>query len=662
MMNALETNSSKINLGDDGIIRLTCIKELQSEDCVKENSNAIKKIASGNSYPLLLDMMQFREIDSKNLKYYESMFAIDSVFAVAVVFGNVLTNNMTDFLKNIIKYPGPPKRLFNEDSKAIEWLKNFYNKDFDLQQYLSQNNISIIESIDTKTSKILLADDGIIRVICLTIIQTEDNAKENINAVNRIAKDAKFPLLIDNSRVIEMTPESRKYYEADEAVQSISAMAVVLGSKISKMMSDFFIDFSKQSGPPKRLFNDESKALHWLKNVFESSTGVQQYASRNNISILEMVETNSSNVFMGDDGIVRILTVSEIHTADDAREIITVVDKMVKGRKSPVLIDSSKVKDMTPESRKYYESEEAQISVAAIAIIIKSGISRFMANFFMDLHRMPGGPPRRLFNDENTALNWLKNYIDKTDAFDRQITDQINILVYEPISQIQKPIIYTFINNGIKCLCIHEKKEIAGKLKTKKYNVFLCSCTPLTVDIIEIIRGIKQNEELRFVKVILWAPPSSKDFFEEMIRIGIKGIILKPFVQEIFEKNIFKMLFQDNMNIERRQSIRVEPDASDRILIAIRSPSTHKTVVGKLKSISMDGMVIELTGDFTDEDLRINDVILNNNIKISINETDLSTNGIILTRKQNIVLIKFVDMQEYYKNVLSSFIYVKMNL
>ncbi|MGA2141868.1 MAG: hypothetical protein ABSG94_05535 [Brevinematales bacterium] len=375
----------------------------------------------------------------------------------------------------------------------------------------------------------------------------------------------------------------------------------------------------------------------------------EQYASRCGISIIDFMETKTAFIISGNDGIIRISAFNETHTIEDAREVITAFKAIVKDKKHPVLIDSSRVKDMSPESMHYYGSEEAMVSVSIIAIIIKSGISRMMANFFIGLGDS-NNPPRKLFNDENKAVQWLKTSVTAKAA-------EMNILVYEPALPVQKLIIYTLIKNGIKCLCLQDKINILSRLNTNKFNAFICDCGPGASEIIEIVKKISQDAGLNYIKIILATETSTKIFLEEMIKIGIKGILVKPFVGEVFEKNVMKLLYGKDGVPDRRLTIRVEPDEDDRIMAAIRSSFTHKTVLGKVKFISMDVMAVELSGI---EDLKENEEILNNNIKITINENDMSTNGIIIRKKGNVAVIKFVEMQDYYKNMLSSYIYRRL--
>jgi DNA-binding response OmpR family regulator len=514
--------------------------------------------------------------------------------------------------------------------------------------------------IETKTAKIFLDDDGIIHIITTAENHSIEDAKEVTAAVEKVTQFSKHPALIDSTRTKELSPECREYYSSGEVVLNLSAIAILIKSGIPRILANFFMDISKLPGPPRKLFSNEEKAVEWLKSTPANTFDVQKYSSRKNISIAEIKETSIANVFLGDDGIIRVLPIREMHSVAEAKELTAAVDEITKGIKHPILVDSTRISDMSPESREYYSSGEAVLNVSALAIVIKSGISRIMANFFMNISKIPG-PPRKLFNDDTQAVKWLKAYLEAAPSVTGD-NSGMNVLIYEPISQIQKPIIYTFIKNGIKCLCLNDRKDIMTRLNSKKYYAFIFSCSPGAKEIIDIIRQIRQNEDLNFIKLILWTAPAAKSFFEDMIKLGIIGIIIKPFVEESFEKNIFKLLFRDGVNPDRRQTIRVEPDADDRIIVAIRTSTTHKTIVCKLRSLSMDGMVVEMTGEFTEDDLKDNDAITNNNIKITIDENDISTNGFVFTRKQNIVVIKFSEMQEYYKNMLSSYIYRRLNI
>ncbi len=513
-------------------------------------------------------------------------------------------------------------------------------------------------AIETRTAKIYLDENGVLRIVFTAALDSGEDERENIEAIDKITEKQKYPLLIDFSGVTEIPPLSRKFFESKDAFNPISAMAVLLGPAVSKMTEDFFTGLMNQPGLAMKLFNDEDKALLWLNSFISARFEAEQYAVDRKISILEFKDTKTSFIISCDDGIIRISSFWDTHTLEDAKEVISAFKLIAKDKKHPVLVDSSRAKDMSPESMKFYGSDEAMISVSAIAIIIKSGISRVMANFFMDISKRKF-PPRRLFNDENKAVEWLKTFMVSNSAGE---TEQINVLVYEPVSQMQKPIIYTLIKNGIKCLCLQDKKFIINKLNSKKFNAFICNCPPGATEIIGIIKEIRQDSGLNSVKIVLWTDASYKSFFEEMIRIGINGIILKPFVEEVFEQSILKILYGKGGVPDRRRIIRVEPDAGDRTIVAIRSTTTHKTVVGKVKSLSMEGMAIELTGELTDEDLREKEVITNNNIKITLNENDISTNGVIFKRKQNMAVIKFYEMQDYYKNMLSSYIYGRLGL
>ncbi|MFC2156016.1 hypothetical protein ACFLRB_05970 [Acidobacteriota bacterium] len=123
------------------------------------------------------------------------------------------------------------------------------------------------ETISTKTCKVWLGDDGI--VISVMHPGAEDNletAKENIAAGIKVSGGVKRPLLLDMSRIKTMDHAARDYYAHNERREgSERAVALVVKSPLSRMFGNFFLGLNKPVVPTK-LFNDQGKALDWLKH------------------------------------------------------------------------------------------------------------------------------------------------------------------------------------------------------------------------------------------------------------------------------------------------------------------------------------------------------------------------------------------------------------
>lgn len=97
------------------------------------------------------------------------------------------------------------------------------------------------------------------------------------------------------------------------------------------------------------------------------------------------------------------------HTLEDAKQAITVFEKVAKHLPVPLLVDFTKVKHMTREAREYYSSEENSKKLKALGILTSSNIGRMVANFFIGINKVR--TPVRIFNSYEEAMQWLKQYL-----------------------------------------------------------------------------------------------------------------------------------------------------------------------------------------------------------------------------------------------------------
>ncbi len=123
------------------------------------------------------------------------------------------------------------------------------------------------EVITTKAngSKIWLDEEGILWV------RVPDGAVEDLEASTegrevhaRLAQGRRRPVLVDISRMSAQTRESRQYYTAPEGEAFYKAVALLVGTPVSRVIGNFFIGLNKPNYP-LRLFSKEAVALEWLR-------------------------------------------------------------------------------------------------------------------------------------------------------------------------------------------------------------------------------------------------------------------------------------------------------------------------------------------------------------------------------------------------------------
>jgi hypothetical protein len=142
--------------------------------------------------------------------------------------------------------------------------------------------------------------------------------------------------------------------------------------------------------------------------------------SENNNTILppagnssDIITTRTSKTRLGDDGIIRSAMLPGAEdNLETAKENVSAGIKVSRGEKRPLLLDISNIKSMDRDARIYYaNSEKREGAEKAVALLIKSPLSRMIGNLFLGLNKST--LPTRLFTDENKALEWLKNFLDK---------------------------------------------------------------------------------------------------------------------------------------------------------------------------------------------------------------------------------------------------------
>lgn len=135
-------------------------------------------------------------------------------------------------------------------------------------------------------------------------------------------------------------------------------------------------------------------------------------------SQVEEVETAESPhvVFRIEDSIVYAVYKKGVTIdLEAAREIGHLRRSFLKGRSYPGFADVRHLKLITKEARAYLEKEaiieKEQSGVTAIAVLVGSRISVFMANLFMKIVKPK--IPTKLFITKEQGLKWLEQFKSK---------------------------------------------------------------------------------------------------------------------------------------------------------------------------------------------------------------------------------------------------------
>jgi hypothetical protein len=120
-------------------------------------------------------------------------------------------------------------------------------------------------SITTRTARIWVDDDHIVHSDCLPGAETTmADAKTAMAAIWELSGQRRLPQLVDMRPVKSIERAARAWLAGPEAARLNLAVAILVGSPLSRAIGNFFLGLNKTL-VPSRLFTTETEALAWLR-------------------------------------------------------------------------------------------------------------------------------------------------------------------------------------------------------------------------------------------------------------------------------------------------------------------------------------------------------------------------------------------------------------
>ena len=120
-------------------------------------------------------------------------------------------------------------------------------------------------SIPTRTGMICVDTHGIVHVrFNPGAEETLADAQACVSSVLSLFDGETRPLLVDMRLLKSLERDARNYYGSPEVMCHTTALALLVGSRVSTVIANFFLSVTKSS-VPTRLFTDEAQAIEWLK-------------------------------------------------------------------------------------------------------------------------------------------------------------------------------------------------------------------------------------------------------------------------------------------------------------------------------------------------------------------------------------------------------------
>ncbi len=116
------------------------------------------------------------------------------------------------------------------------------------------------------------------------------------------------------------------------------------------------------------------------------------------------------NIRLREDGILELRYPDDYHgTLEDAINITEMFKKLSPSKKRPVLVICGKYNTFEPGVREYLSGKEPEAVALADAFVMGSLGLKILGNMYLSINKPLR--PTRIFNSEEEALNWLRQFL-----------------------------------------------------------------------------------------------------------------------------------------------------------------------------------------------------------------------------------------------------------
>ena len=123
----------------------------------------------------------------------------------------------------------------------------------------------MLDEAATKTCTFRRDPRGFVHAVMRNRCQMQlADAQENVATISQVTGNTRMPVLVDMRGVRSQSREAREYFGGPEAEMTTLAVALLIGSPVSRVLANFFLRLSSTQRYPTRLFTDEASAIAWL--------------------------------------------------------------------------------------------------------------------------------------------------------------------------------------------------------------------------------------------------------------------------------------------------------------------------------------------------------------------------------------------------------------
>ncbi len=93
-----------------------------------------------------------------------------------------------------------------------------------------------------------------------------------------------------------------------------------------------------------------------------------------------------------------------------AKDVLETRKAFTTEKSLPMLLNGIGIKGIDKEARDFFSEPSGSEGLTATALLVKSRLDTFFANFLIKVNISKSNIPIKLFTDKQEALNWLEQY------------------------------------------------------------------------------------------------------------------------------------------------------------------------------------------------------------------------------------------------------------
>lgn len=131
-MDKVRTSTQEQWIDEQGIVHCVMVEPEETLETARENITSIARLAGGARLPVLVDITDCKKIDLAARKYYAGPEPAVCQRAVALVTSSTVSRVLGNFFLGVNR-PRFPVRLFDSQTKALDWLAHYLPKPTDAE-------------------------------------------------------------------------------------------------------------------------------------------------------------------------------------------------------------------------------------------------------------------------------------------------------------------------------------------------------------------------------------------------------------------------------------------------------------------------------------------------------------------------------------------------